>query len=69
VVFLHRSRPSPARKEDEAARLFETIAAQPVPGYLLVPLPRRKDRPAREAKRAIRFATLKNTGIASRDRQ
>ena len=44
--------------EDEAARLFETIAAQPVAGYLHVQIPRQHDRPAREAKLAIRLATL-----------
>lgn len=44
--------------EDETARLFETIAAQPIAGYLHVQIPRQKDRPVREAKLAIRFATL-----------
>jgi hypothetical protein len=44
--------------EDETARLFEKIAAKPVAGYLHVQLPRQKDRPAREAKLAIRYATL-----------
>jgi hypothetical protein len=44
--------------EDEAARLFKTIAAQPIAGYLHVQIPRQKDRPAREAKLAIRYATL-----------
>ncbi|MDO8706213.1 MAG: IS4 family transposase [Sulfuricaulis sp.] len=44
--------------EDETARLFKTIAAQPIAGYLHVQIPRQKDRPAREAKLAIRFATL-----------
>jgi hypothetical protein len=44
--------------EDEAARLFKTIAAQPIAGYLHVQIPRQKDRPARQAKLAIRFATL-----------
>ena len=41
------------------ARLFETLAAQPIAGYLHVQLPRQKQRPAREAKLAIRYATLK----------
>lgn len=45
--------------DDEAARLFQSIAAQPIAGYLHVQLPRQKDRPAREAKLAIRFAALK----------
>lgn len=45
--------------EDESTRLFKTIAAQSIAGYLHVQLPRQKDRPAREAKLAIRFATLK----------
>ena len=45
--------------EHESARLFETIAAQPIAGYLHVQLPRQKDRPAREAKLAIRYATIK----------
>ena len=44
--------------EDEVARLFETIAAEPIAGYLHVQLPRQKDRPARAAKLAIRYATL-----------
>jgi hypothetical protein len=44
--------------EDKSARLFKTIAAKPVAGYLHVQIPRQKDRPAREAKLAIRFATL-----------
>ena len=44
--------------KDQAVRLFETIAAQPIAGYLHVQLARQKDRPAREAKLAIRFATL-----------
>jgi hypothetical protein len=45
--------------EDETARLFKTITAQPIAGYLHVQIPRQKDRPARQAKLAIRFATLK----------
>jgi hypothetical protein len=44
--------------EDDTARLFETIAAQPIAGYQHVQIPRQKDRPAREAKLALRFATL-----------
>jgi hypothetical protein len=45
--------------EEDTARLFERIAAQPIAGYLHVQIPRQKDRPAREAKLAIRYATLK----------
>jgi hypothetical protein len=44
--------------EDDTARLFETIGAQPIAGYLHVQIPRQKDRPARQAKLALRFATL-----------
>jgi hypothetical protein len=44
--------------DDETARLFEKIAAQSVAGYLRVQLPKQKDRPARHAKLAIRYATL-----------
>jgi Druantia protein DruA/Transposase Tn5 dimerisation domain/Transposase DNA-binding len=45
--------------EDESARLFASIAAQPIVGYLHVQLPRQKDRPARVAKLALRYAPLK----------
>jgi hypothetical protein len=45
--------------EEQNARLFEKIAAEPVAGYLHVELPRQKDRPGRQAKLAIRYATLK----------
>jgi hypothetical protein len=44
--------------EDENARLFKTLAVQPLAGYVHVQLPRQKDRPAREAKLALRFATF-----------
>jgi hypothetical protein len=44
--------------QDEQERLFETIQAKPIAGYQLVKLPRQKTRPAREAKLAIRFATV-----------
>ncbi len=43
---------------DQAERLFETIQSQSIAGYLHVQLPRQKERAAREAKLAIRFATL-----------
>jgi len=43
---------------DQAERLFETIQGQPIAGYLHVQLPRQKERAPREAKLAIRFATL-----------
>ena len=44
--------------QDEQERLFETIRAKPVAGYQWVHLPRQKKRPAREAKLAIRFASV-----------
>ncbi len=44
--------------QDESARLFETIQAQPIAGYQSVHIARHKDRPAREAELAIRFAAL-----------
>jgi hypothetical protein len=43
---------------DQAERLFETIQSQSIAGYLHVQLPRQKERAARAAKLAIRFATL-----------
>lgn len=43
---------------EQDARLFETLQTQPIAGYLHVQLPRQKERAAREAKLAIRFATL-----------
>jgi hypothetical protein len=43
---------------DQAERLFDTIEGQPMAGYLHVQLPRQKERAAREAKLAIRFATV-----------
>ncbi|MBK7235238.1 MAG: IS4 family transposase [Sterolibacteriaceae bacterium] len=45
-------------RQDEQARLFEAIQRQPIAGYQIVKLPRQKNRPAREAKLAIRFAAL-----------
>jgi Domain of unknown function (DUF4338)/Transposase Tn5 dimerisation domain/Transposase DNA-binding len=44
--------------QDEQERLFDTLQAQPIAGYQLVKLPRQKNRPAREAKLAMRFAAL-----------
>ena len=44
--------------EDEQERLFETAMALPVAGHVSVPLPRQKDRPARLARLAIRYATV-----------
>ena len=44
--------------QDEQERLFETIQTKPIAGYQPVQLPRQKTRPAREAKLAIRFATV-----------
>ena len=44
--------------QDEPARLFDTLQGQPICGYQLVKLPRQKNRRAREAKLAIRFAAL-----------
>jgi len=44
--------------QDEQERMFETIQAKPIAGYHLVKLPRQKNRPARQAKLAIRFAAV-----------
>ena len=44
--------------QDEQQRLFETIRAKPTAGYQPIQLPRQKNRPARVAKLAIRFATV-----------
>jgi len=44
--------------QDEQARLFETIRAKPVAGWQPVQLPRQKNRAARVAKLAIRFAAV-----------
>jgi len=44
--------------QDEQERLFETIRAKPIAGYQPVQLPRQKNRPARVAKLAIRFAAV-----------
>jgi|FrelakmetLWP11LW_1041352.scaffolds.fasta_scaffold06788_1 hypothetical protein len=43
---------------DEQERLFATIRAKPIAGYQPIQLPRQKDRPARVAKLAIRFAAV-----------
>jgi len=43
---------------DEQARLFETLRAKPVAGYQCVQLPRQHNRAKREAKLAIRFASV-----------
>lgn len=42
----------------EQERLFETIQAKPIAGYQPIQLPRQKNRPARVAKLAIRFAAV-----------
>jgi hypothetical protein len=44
--------------QDEQERLFEAIRAKPIAGYQSIPLPRQKNRPARMAKLAIRFAAV-----------
>jgi hypothetical protein len=44
--------------QGEQERLFETIQAQPVVGYQCVQLPRQHNRAKREAKLAIRFASV-----------
>lgn len=44
--------------QDEQERLFETIRAKPVVGYQGVQLPRQHNRAKREAKLAIRFASV-----------
>jgi hypothetical protein len=44
--------------QDEQQRLFETIRAKPIAGYQPIQLPRQRNRPARVAKLAIRFATV-----------
>lgn len=43
---------------DEQERLFETIRATPVAGQLSIQLPRQRNRPARAAELAIRFAAV-----------
>ena len=43
---------------DEQERLFETIRSKQAAGYQSVQLPRQKNRPAREAKLALRFAEV-----------
>lgn len=45
-------------QDEQQDRLFETIQATPVAGWQSVQLPRQKDRAAREAKLAIRFAEV-----------
>jgi len=44
--------------QGEQERLFETVMAQPVAGHMEVQLPRQKNRAARKARLAIRFATV-----------
>jgi hypothetical protein len=44
--------------QDEQERLFETIRAKPIAGCQPIQLPRQKNRPARVATLAIRFATV-----------
>jgi hypothetical protein len=44
--------------QDEQQRLFETVQAQPIAGYQSIHLPRQKNRPARQAELAIRFAAV-----------
>ena len=44
--------------QDEQRRLFDTVQAQPIAGHQSIHLPRQKNRPAREAKLAIRFAAV-----------
>lgn len=44
--------------QDEPARLFETIQAKPIAGHQTLHLPRQKNRAARVATLAIRFATV-----------
>ena len=44
--------------QDEQQRLFQTIQAKPVAGWQSVQLPRQKNRPARVAKLALRFASV-----------
>lgn len=44
--------------QDEQQRLFETIRTKPIAGYQPIQLPRQKNRPARVAKLAIRFAAV-----------
>ena len=43
---------------DEQERLFETLRAKPVVGYQCVQLPRQHNRAKREAKLAVRFASV-----------
>ena len=45
--------------QDEQQRLFQTIQAKPVAGWQSVQLPRQKNRPARVAKLALRFASVR----------
>ena len=44
--------------QDEEQRLFQTIQDKPVAGWQSVQLPRQKNRPARVAKLALRFASV-----------
>lgn len=44
--------------QDEQQRLFETLQARPVAGYQSVLLPRQNNRAKREAKLAVRFASV-----------
>lgn len=44
--------------QDEQERLFEAIRAKPIAGYQPIQLPRQKNRPARVATLAIRFAAV-----------
>jgi hypothetical protein len=57
-ALLIRAQHDRVLEEDEPKYLFDTIKTQPIAGYQVVQLPRQKNRPAREAKLAIRFATL-----------
>ncbi len=44
--------------QNEQERLFQTLQAKPVAGWLNVQLPRQKNRPARAGKLALRFASV-----------
>jgi hypothetical protein len=44
--------------QDEQERLFQTIRSKPIAGYQPIQLPRQKNRPARVATLAIRFAAV-----------
>jgi hypothetical protein len=55
--LLVRARHERALQNEQAA-LFETMGCAPIAGYQMVHLPRQKNRAAREAKLAIRFAAL-----------